>query len=395
MFGGGGDDTVNGDAGDDFVNGGTGADAVNGGDGDDFLNAFNFSSGPDNGDVFSGGGGLDSIFIAPGGFSSDPTPVSVTLDDQANDGVAGEGDNVRADVEVASTFQGNDTLVGNDGTNQLSGGEGNDAIDGGRGNDVLQGQDGDDTITSRDGFADVVTCGDGNDTANADTLDTVSSDCETVNRVDVGNANEDRPPVLTVTGPGDNAAISTKTPTTYTATVTDDRGVAQVLFLANGRLVCADTSAPYTCAYQPTGADIGRTAVTVVAVDSSQQTTTATKSVTVGRFAARSVTSKLTPSRDTRSPYRFTMTGKVNLPATVTAAQACKAGVVSVQVKAGTRTISTRRVTISKACTYRSTVVFRDRSRFRSATALKFTARFAGNTVLERRSAPVRTARIR
>lgn len=393
LSGGRGNDTVNGDGGDDFVSGDSGADVVNGGDGDDNLNNFNFVSpgaDADNGDVYSGGSGLDTIFVFAGA-----APVSVTLDDQANDGAAGEGDNVRADVESVNVGSGADTLAGNDATNQLTGGGGNDTIDGGRGNDILQGQDGDDTINAVDGFADVVTCGAGNDVANVDTLDTVSNDCETVNRQDVGNANDDRPPTLVVTSPANNANLPTGTPTTIAANVADDRGIAQVLFLVNGRLVCADTVAPYACAYQPTGADIGRTAITVVAVDSSQQTTTVIRSVNIGLFRARSFTSRVTPSRDARAPYRFTTTGKINLPTTVTAAQGCKAGVVSVQVKAGSRTISTRRVNISKACTFRVTTVFRDRSRFRGVRALKFTARFLGNAVLERRTASIKTARVR
>ncbi len=406
LSGGAGNDVVNGDAGDDFgLDGGPGTDVVNGGDGDDFItDNSNSQAGvapeADGGDVYNGGSGLDAIRYNATNFDassnvSGATTVSVTFDEAANDGIAGEGDNVRADVEGVFTDDGNDTLTGNDATNQLTGSGGNDTIDGGRGNDVLQGNDGDDTLNARDGFADFVTCGAGADVANVDSLDTVSSDCETVNRVDVGNANEDRPPALTLVGPGDNATVATTGPTTYTATVTDDRGIAQVLFLANGRIVCTDTAAPYTCAYQPTGGDIGRTAITAIAVDSSQQTATATKTIIVGLFKSTAFTSKVTPGRDTKRPYRFVVTGKLTLPGTVTPAQGCRAGIVSVQVKAGSRTISTRRATLTSTCTYRSTVVLRDRSRFRGATALKFTARFQGTTVVERRTASVKTARVK
>lgn len=403
LFGAAGNDTVNGDGGDDFVNGGVGTDTVNGGDGDDFIGSSTTETiAADAGDVYSGGAGLDQIFVAAATDDEDettdvftPLPVTVTLDGAANDGRPGEGDNVLGDVEIASGGQLGDTLVGNEATNQLSGSAGNDAIDGGRGNDILQGQDGDDRMTSRDGFADVVTCGAGNDVAVVDTLDTVSTDCETIDRLAVGNANEDRPPTLTLTGPANDAGIPTATPTTFTANVSDDRGIAQVIFLANGRLVCTVTVAPYTCAYRPTGADVGRTAITVIAVDSSQQTATETRTVRVGRFAATSFTSRVTPSGDTTAPHRFVTTGRIGRPASVTAAQGCTAGVVSVQVKAGSRTISTRRANISRSCTYRVTVTFTDRSRFRGATRLKFTARFLGNAILERRSASAKTVRVR
>ena len=173
LFGAAGNDTVNGDGGDDFVNGGVGTDTVNGGDGDDFIGSSTTETvAADAGDVYSGGSGLDQIFVAAATDDEDettdvftPLPVTVTLDGAANDGRPGEGDNVLGDVEIASGGQLGDTLVGNEATNQLSGSAGNDAIDGGRGNDILQGQDGDDRITSRDGFADVVTCGAGNDVA--------------------------------------------------------------------------------------------------------------------------------------------------------------------------------------------------------------------------------------
>ncbi len=333
--------------------------------------------------------------------------LTVTLDDQANDGSAGENDNVRATVEAVSaetpTFSdetlpdgtANDTLVGSAGINDLSGGLGNDRIDGGRGNDVLSGNAGDDTIDARDGFADFVSCGAGNDVANVDTLDEISTDCETVNRVDVGNANEDRPPAIALATPADNATLSTKAPTTLTATVGDDKGIARVLYLVNGRVLCAATAAPYSCAYQPRGGDVGRTAITAIAIDTSQQTATVVKTVNVGLFAPVNLSETVTPGRDKRAPFRFTARGQIALPATVTAAQGCGDGLVSVQVKVGSKTVSTRRAKLSGTCSYSVSVTFRDRKRFGRARALKFTARFTGNKVLDQAQSSSRTVRIR
>jgi hypothetical protein len=362
---------------------------------------------PTDTDVFTGGSGFDRLFTTAqtvDDSTGNVTPIDlrVTLNDAADDGAAGENDNVRVDVEaVASQTQtgpegagGNDTLIGNDAINDLSGGRGNDRIDGGRGNDVLAGGAGDDTIDAQDGFADFVACGPGNDTANVDTLDIVT-ECETVNRRDVGNANEDRPPTIALTAPAPNATLQTRTPTVLTANVTDDKGIAQVLYVVNGRIVCTATAAPYSCSYQPTGADVGRTQITAIAIDTTQQTATDLRAVNVGLFAPRRFSLSLSPSRDLTRPHRFRATGRVSLPPSVTAAQGCRDGVVSVQVKAGTRTISTRRVNIRRNCTFSSTVSFRDRSRFGRATRLKFTARFTGNKVLSRSSAASRFGRVR
>jgi hypothetical protein len=109
---------------------------------------------------------------------------------------------------------------------------------------------------------------------------------------------------------------------------------------------------------------------------------------------AGSLSATVTPSRDTRAPYAFRTSGRLTLPSGMTRAQGCS-GRVSVQVKRGTRTISTRRVTLTSTCTYSSRVSFANRSRFGSATRLKFTARFLGNARVSPDSAPSRFARIR
>ncbi|KKK88285.1 hypothetical protein LCGC14_2744710, partial [marine sediment metagenome] len=58
----------------------------------------------------------------------------------------------------------------------------NDTLDGGEGADSLSGGSGSDTIRSRDSAADSVTCGAETDSVVADTLDTIASDCEQVDR---------------------------------------------------------------------------------------------------------------------------------------------------------------------------------------------------------------------
>jgi hypothetical protein len=67
---------------------------------------------------------------------------------------------------------------------------------------------------------------------------------------------------------------------------------------------------------------------------------------------------------------------------------------VTVQIKAGRKTVSTRRVRLRSNCTYRSRVTFRIRQRLRPRT-LRRTVRFGGNAVMAARSAPRQTLRIR
>lgn len=110
------------------------------------------------------------------------------------------------------------------------------------------------------------------------------------------------------------------------------------------------------------------------------------------RFAPARFTARVTPRRDARSPYRFVTTGRLALPSTLTKDQGCS-GRVSVQVKAGKRTISTRRATLNGDCTFRSAVRFAGRERVRRRR-LKFTVRYLGNEVLLPARAAPTTVRV-
>lgn len=124
---------VRGGAGADELNGGGARDELHGDEGADTL------SGGSGGDALSGGPGDDWLDYSP---TSIPRPVSTTgvtvdLDGVADDGMAGEHDNVTADVEnILGTF-GDDTLTGNAADNVLDPFAGADTLDGGAGEDVL------------------------------------------------------------------------------------------------------------------------------------------------------------------------------------------------------------------------------------------------------------------
>ena len=99
----------------------------------------------------------------------------------------------------------------------------------------------------------------------------------------------------------------------------------------------------------------------------------------------------VTPRRDRRRPYRFRTRGRLVRPAGVTAAAGCR-GTVTVQVKAGRRTISARRARLRRSCRFSSRVTFRRAARL-GRGRLKFVVRFSGNRAIAPGSA--RTVRVR
>ena len=203
---------------------------------------------------------------------------------------------------------------------------------------------------------------------------------------------DDRPPTVAFTRPADRAIV--RGSTTVAVNAGDDRGVAKVELFNGSTLICSDTTAPYSCAFSPRGSDVGRQTLFAVATDTAGQTASAARTITVARFAPRSVTARATPARDRSAPYRFVTRGRVSLPSGVTAAQGCGSGVVSVQVKVRAKTISNRRVALRKDCTYSSSVTFRSRGRLGRSGRLKVTARFLGNRVLRLRAAAPRFVRV-
>ena len=163
----GGDDVLAGTTGDDSIYGRDGNDSLNGGAGTDDLD------GGRGADDLRGGTGTDSA-----SYGGRAAAVAVTLNEKADDGEPGEGDNVRRDVEAVYGGSGPDSLTGNSSGNTLDGQGGNDKLTGGKGLDFLFGGAGDDVIDSRDrAGTDVVDCGPGNDRVLAERGDETKS-CE-------------------------------------------------------------------------------------------------------------------------------------------------------------------------------------------------------------------------
>jgi hemolysin type calcium-binding protein len=127
-----GNDTLAGDAGNDHLEGGAGTDDIGGGDGFDEAS-----------------------------YAGATTPLTLSIGDGANDGAAGENDDIRADIEALAGGTKNDILIGTAGPNRLIAYGGQDVLRGGRGPDELIGWD--------DG--DVLDPGDGRDRVQAGALD--------------------------------------------------------------------------------------------------------------------------------------------------------------------------------------------------------------------------------
>jgi hemolysin type calcium-binding protein len=293
---------IDGEAGNDTIVSGNGQDELHGGDGNDTMQAF---EGPD---VVRGEGGDDSVSagkeepdanaadVVDGGPGFDQIPdvdadynrgfdddVSVTVDGQANDGEAGEGDNVIAveklrivasratlvgsdaadDVFVeayASTIRGlggNDRLIAYDGSDTIEGGAGDDFLEGGFGNDVLDGGAGvdqfrgdrterdvfavgNDQIRARDGVTEQVNCGIGTDIAQVDASDVVDASCESVDR---GLGPPGKPKVLgklsikAILSKGLAIKVSCPAACSVTAELRVDKRTARTLRLGRSRVL--------------------------------------------------------------------------------------------------------------------------------------------------------------
>jgi hypothetical protein len=109
--------TLNGGAGNDTLIGGFGADAIFGGEGTDLAD-----------------------------YATRTSNLTISIDDRANDGVPGEGDDVRTDVENLRTGSGNDRVNGSSNDDALYTGAGHDTVRGGGGNDLIATGDGNDLV---------------------------------------------------------------------------------------------------------------------------------------------------------------------------------------------------------------------------------------------------------
>ena len=189
--GGGGNDTINGGSQNDTLRGGDGSDGVYGDNGDDAMDGGTGNDllyGYDGADDLVGGDGRDTVDFGGGSLYNG---ASVTLDNQANDGAEGEGDNAHSDNENIIGTGGPDVLVGGPGVNVISGGGGYDTI-------IIR--EGGPAAASRD----TALCGADEDTVLADPTDQIGSGAEHCENVSYGDVTG-YGPVVGVTANGKNA----------------------------------------------------------------------------------------------------------------------------------------------------------------------------------------------
>ena len=123
-----------------------------------------------------------------------------------------------------------------------------------------------------------------------------------------------------------------------------------------------------------------------------QDRTFTTSSRARGR-SVPTVTSRVTPRRDRRAPFRFRVRGRLIPPPGVSRSRACR-GRVTIRFRSGSRTVRLRRVRLRATCRYGARVRVPARPGRRSVR-LRVSVRFRGNAVLRARSAPTRAIRVR
>lgn len=417
-----GADANDGEAG-ELDNVGAGIDAVFGGSGGDTLSGVGIADnlildGRGGDDHLVGGSGNDTLLPGAGaddmiggagtdgaslsGAADLTAPITVTLDNAANDGGDGEGDNVHSDVEAVLTDAGDDKITGGPGANILLSGDGNDGID------------------ALDGGADTaIDCGVGADILYADTGDPTDN-CEAASNKDaLAFASRDTgttspTQTVTVTNTGvDPLAIGTtsvsgafvKSGGTCTGAGAIPAGAActvNVAFsptaagAATGTLTIPPSAAgspAFAVALSGTGttpatppggggtpppAGGGTTSAATTPAATTPDTTTpgtTTPGTPTALPAPKSLSAKLSAARDRSRPYRFTIKGKLGLPTGVTKLKGCS-GTVTVTFKNGRKTVAAKKAGLKKDCTYAVTTTVGKKGR------MKVSVKFAGNSVL-------------
>jgi Ca2+-binding RTX toxin-like protein len=222
-----GTDEILGDAGNDTLAGAGAADILDGGAGNDTIDEGDTPGDPNGGqpggplapDTIRGGAGTDTATYCTRHYSDSEArkhPLTITLDNKANDGEKGEGDQIgpKGDVEnvlgggvtndkitgnaranqlvgdCLSTFtsSGDNKLYGGGGNDKLVGSDGRDLLNGGKGADSFLGNEDADTIQAKDGKRDKSINCDGigakssSDSATLDRSDPTPFNCDKLRR---------------------------------------------------------------------------------------------------------------------------------------------------------------------------------------------------------------------
>lgn len=202
-----------------------------------------------------------------------------------------------------------------------------------------------------------------------DSTGQTASDSGTITVVGPNGCN----PVVPPTPPGNPTVKLTGVPATVPeagATVGADVTVDPTLtatgvaFSIGDRKVCTDSTAPYTCDIQPTGAEVGGQAISATVTDSANQTATDEAQTNVAKFATTALSIKVKgkvlkgkkPKKKGQKRqdrlYRV-ISGGISFNNRVTQAQGCSSGSVTLTVeKNGTSLFPYTQVPLNSNCGY-------------------------------------------
>ncbi len=218
IYGGDNDDILLGSAGNDFIDGGAGNDAIKGDgfnvpvelQGDDYIDGGNGNDliwGNSGNDELFGGDGLDTIYGDEGddyldGEAGDNFLYGGAGDDvifggDDNDYIEGDNNNV-AGNDYLDGGAGNDVIIGAGGADEIFGGEGNDTLHGDasnvpladQGDDYIDGEGGDNLIVGYGG-SDTIYAAEGNDNIYGDAGDDYIDAGDGANTIYGGDGNDE------------------------------------------------------------------------------------------------------------------------------------------------------------------------------------------------------------
>jgi 6-phosphogluconolactonase (cycloisomerase 2 family) len=187
-----------------------------------------------------------------------------------------------------------------------------------------------------------------------------------------------------------NATASTALGTAVAVPVscTDANGDTVTLATVDGPAHGSVTFSGLSATYTPAAGFLGDDSFRVKGNDGANDSAPATVTVHVAAVAAKKLSFSAKPKRDRKLPFKFTFSGKLTLPAGVSAAQGCT-GKVALRVKRGKKTVLKKSAKVSSACKWKVVATFKNRKKLgkkRSGT-LTATARFGGNAAVLAKSA--------
>ena len=204
------------------------------------------------------------------------------------------------------------------------------------------------------------------DTANQTTEDTVM--------VTVNACPPPAEPTVSIDSPPAQIA---QNGTTVSATATSGADVSKVTFFLGIRQVCEDTSAPFSCKLVPNGDEVGAQPIKAVVTDSLGRTAEDNESTTVSKFKPKGLS--LSAKRIGSKKRRIKASGKLMLPARMTAADGCSASRVAITAKLGKKSLVNKQVKLASNCSY-SLAFGAPKTKKKQRVVIK--ARFAGNDSL-------------